>query len=232
MNTNPAAHTILCYGDSNTWGQKPDKSGRYPANIRWTGRMQEQLGDQYYVIEEGIGSRTTDLEYAKKPGRNGKTYLRPCLESHNPIDLVVLMLGTNDLKIEFDRSPQVIADAIGGLVALIREVAVNRVGKEPKVLVVSPVFIDDEAPDFAEFYGGVSYNSDSATKSHELGEAISVVAEKIDCEFFDASRVARPGTDGIHFSEAAHVGLAEALEKQVKIILDTSEISQSNEVKA
>src|SRR5476651_2205463 len=103
MTTNPNAITVLCYGDSNTWGQKPDKSGRYPADIRWTGRLQQLLGNGYYIIEEGLGSRTTDLDYDKKSGRNGKIYLIPCLESHNPIDVVVLMLGTNDLKIEFDR---------------------------------------------------------------------------------------------------------------------------------
>ena len=70
MTTNPNAVTILCYGDSNTWGQKPDKSGRYPADTRWTGRLQNQLGDGFAIIEEGLGSRTTDLEYAKKPGRS------------------------------------------------------------------------------------------------------------------------------------------------------------------
>jgi lysophospholipase L1-like esterase len=119
MNTNPASMSVLCFGDSNTWGQKPDKSGRYGVDVRWTGRLQKQLGEQYSVIEEGLGSRTTDLEYGKKPGRNGKTYLQPCLESHNPLDLVVLMLGTNDLKIEFHRSAQDVAEAIGGLVNLV-----------------------------------------------------------------------------------------------------------------
>jgi len=218
MNTNPAAIKVLCYGDSNTWGQKPDKSGRYPADMRWTGRLQNCLGRQYYIVEEGLGSRTTDLEYVKKPGRNGKTYLMPCLESHSPLDIVVLMLGTNDLKIEFDRSAQAAAEAIAGLVDLIRDVAVNRVGQPPTVLLVSPVYIDDQAPDFAEFYGGVYYNDDSGTKSRELAEAIKGIADKMDCEFFDASGVARPGADGIHFSKAAHVGLADALEKEVKKI--------------
>jgi lysophospholipase L1-like esterase len=71
MNTLPSAKTILCYGDSNTWGQTPEKSGRRPANIRWTGVLQAELGSEYYVIEEGLSSRTTDLDYAKKPGRNG-----------------------------------------------------------------------------------------------------------------------------------------------------------------
>jgi len=68
MNTNPNAKTILCYGDSNTWGQKPDKSSRYLVDVRWTGLLQKTLGDSYYVIEEGLSSRTTDLDYNHKPG--------------------------------------------------------------------------------------------------------------------------------------------------------------------
>ena len=62
MNTNPNAINILCFGDSNTYGQKPDKTGRYEANVRWTGVLQQLLGDGYYVIEEGLGSRTTDAD--------------------------------------------------------------------------------------------------------------------------------------------------------------------------
>ena len=72
MNINPNAATILCYGDSNTYGQKPDKSGRYAADVRWTGRLQNALGGDYYVIEEGLSSRTTDLDYDPRSGKNGK----------------------------------------------------------------------------------------------------------------------------------------------------------------
>ncbi len=71
MNTNPNAISILCYGDSNTYGQRPDGTkGRYAADVRWTGQLQSLVGDGYCVIEEGLTSRTTNLEYAKKPGRN------------------------------------------------------------------------------------------------------------------------------------------------------------------
>ena len=224
VTTNPNALTILCYGDSNTWGQKPDKSGRYPVDIRWTGRLQKQLGDDYYVIEEGLGSRTTDLEYNKKPGRNGRTYFVPCLVSHNPIDLVVLMLGTNDLKIEFRRSPQDIADAIKGLLADIDQYASGQDGKSPKVLVVSPAKVDNTARDFAAFYGGVYYDAESAKKSNQLAAAIQAVANEVGVFFFDASTVAAPGEDGIHFSQEAHVALADALKKKIHEIFPSSNI--------
>ena len=121
MNTLPATIKVLCYGDSNTHGQKPDKSGRYPSNERWTGLLQDALGDSYYVIEEGLGSRTTDLDYNKKSGRNGRTYLMPCLSSHGPLDIVIIMLGSNDLKTEYGRNAPDIANALQGLIADVRQ---------------------------------------------------------------------------------------------------------------
>ena len=85
--------TILCYGDSNTYGLRPDSNQRYPREIRWTGLLQKSLGEDYYVIEEGLSGRTTLWDDPIEEHKNGKTYLFPCLESHSPIDLVVLMLS-------------------------------------------------------------------------------------------------------------------------------------------
>ncbi len=213
MNTKPDATKLLCYGDSNTWGQKPDKTGRFPINVRWTGRLQASLGDDYYVIEEGLSSRTTNLEYSR-PGRNGKTYLQPCLESHFPLDIVLLMLGTNDFKIEFGRSAQEVAAANAELIALITEISMDKQKAKPAIILVSPIHIVDTAPRFDEFYTGV-YDHNSAVKSIELAGDMKEVAHKYGCQYLDASTVAIPGEDGIHFSETAHKGLAEALTKLV-----------------
>ena len=171
MNTNPKATTVLCYGDSNTWCQKPDKSGRYPADVRWTGKLQELLGPDFYIIEEGLCSRTTDLEYGRRPGRNGKTYLEPCLDSHNPLDVVIIMLGTNDLKSDFGRAAAEIADALHGLVLVVQERAKTITGEIPKIILVSPILVDATAPHFIEYYSG-SYDQTAVTKSYELAAAI------------------------------------------------------------
>lgn len=213
MNILPAAKSILCFGDSNTWGQKPDKTGRYPANVRWTGVLQDALGDDYYIIEEGLSSRTTDLEYSKKPGRNGRAYLEPCLDSHRPLDLVILMLGTNDLKIEFNRSAEQIAAAIKGLVGLIQEKTKQHSASVP-ILLVSPIHIIDTAPRFAEFYTG-TYDHESALKSQQLANEIKRVAAETGCEFVDAATVAEPGEDGIHFSAASHPALGKLIAEQI-----------------
>lgn len=223
MTTNPTAKTILCFGDSNTWGQKPDKSGRYPIGVRWTSLLQKALGDEYYIVEEGLSSRTTDIEYIRKPGRNGKSYLGPCLESHVPIELVVLMLGTNDLKIEFDRSPDEVANAINGLLSLVNE----KTAGQTKVLLVSPILINDEASDFERYYVPDFYDHESAVKSQQLASTYEALARKTGCAFIDASKIAHAGEDGIHLSQESHTSLAAALTAKIKSMLPTTENEQS-----
>lgn len=210
MNTNPQAIKVLCYGDSNTHGQKPDKTGRYEANARWTGVLQEILGSEYYVIEEGLGSRTTDLDYDKKPGRNGKSYLAPCLHSHNPVDIVTIMLGTNDLKIEYRRSAEAIANALSGLIDDVRTYGETKTGETPKIILISPIEIDDQVARFAEFYTGY-YDAESMTESKKLSTAIKKVADEKRVLFLDAATVSRPGEDGIHFSEESERPFAELI---------------------
>lgn len=213
MNTDPDAVKILCFGDSNTWGQKPDKTGRQPANVRWTGRLQDLLGSDYSIIEEGLGGRTTDLDYVK-PGRNGKDYLIPCLVSHTPLDVVVLMLGINDLKTQYNRGAEDIARAINGLVGDIREYSHDKQGNPPKIVLVSPILINSDAPRFAEFYTGI-YDERAAQESHKLAAAISQLAIETGCDFVDAAIVAKAGEDGIHFSDDSHEHLAKLLQTAI-----------------
>ncbi len=226
MITNPTPKTILCYGDSNTWGQKPDKSGRFPANVRWTGLLQQALGEDYYVIEEGLSGRTTDLDYDREPGRNGKTYLEPCLDSHMPLDMVILMLGTNDLKTEFNRSVQDIAEAIEGLIAIIQRKTAQGDGNPAKIILVSPILVDDQAPTFAKFYVPDFYDHESALKSQALSVELQRVASNMECSFVDTAQVAHAGDDGIHFSQEAHSGLAKALIEEVQALSWEKEIKQ------
>lgn len=214
MNTNPQAKVILCYGDSNVWGQNDDKNfaGRYASNVRWTGKLQELLGDDYYVIEEGLGGRTTNLEHYNpaKQSRNGLTYFNPCLVSHSPLDMVVIMLGTNDFKIQYQRAVNEIANT---LKLFVDEVKANT--PNAKVLLISPIFVDDTAPKFTEYYDGI-YDQESAEKSRQLGKQIERVADEMGSLFFDASTVAKAGKDGIHFDEQSHPALAQPIAEIIK----------------
>ena len=96
---------ILCFGDSNTWGFISGTDHERHTN-RWTKLLKQNLGDNFEIIEEGLNSRTFATDYIDKIGRNGFSYFVPCIYSHDKIDIVILMLGTNDLKTNFNYSPK------------------------------------------------------------------------------------------------------------------------------
>ncbi len=100
---------ILCFGDSYTWGYIPwSNHERFSENIRFPKKLQELLGEKFEIIEEWLNSRTLNSEDERpwKQGRNGSSYLIPCLDSHDPLNLVILLLGTNELKHIYQNSPE------------------------------------------------------------------------------------------------------------------------------
>jgi len=221
MNTNPNAIKVLCYGDSNTNGTKPDRTGRFAANERWTGLLQQQLGDDYYVIEEGLGGRTTDLEHysADKPSRNGLVYFKACVDSHMPLDIIIIMLGTNDLKTMYNRSAEDVAQALKQYPDYVDKYCADRNLKRPKIILVSPAYMDETAPKFFESMPkpGV-YDEVSAQKSKQFTEPIKQIATEMNCEFFDAAKVTNTGDDGCHLDKQSHSNLADSLTHVVRAL--------------
>ena len=200
--------TILCYGDSNTYGYNPVNGLRYPKDVRWTGVLQKMLGEEYEVIEEGCNGRTTVFEDAKEPWKAGLGYLRPCLNTHKPIDFVIMMLGSNDLKRMFHASPQEIADGAEELVKVIKEFTKEKQGYISKVVLVSPPEIgkDIAASEFAR-----SFDEDAIIRSRELSVLYERIAKKYGCIFFDAAKVVESSrVDSLHLMPEAHKKLAEA----------------------
>lgn len=210
--TNPAATRILCYGDSNTYGiaSDPADDARLAADARWTGRLQTLLGDAYEVIEEGLSGRTTDVDYAERPGANGRPYFVPCLQTHHPLDVVIIMLGTNDLKTQFGRTAADIANALNGYLDDVALNVASRDGGAPVTILVSPAPLDDARPGFAERTEG-NFDHVSVANSRQLAAEIARVAQARGALFADAAGVARVGDDGIHLSPDSHQPLAEAL---------------------
>jgi len=217
--------TILCYGDSNTFGWKPVSFDpkeipivlsryRLPFGKRWTGVMAEELGKDYHVIEEGLGGRTTVWDDPiEGEHKNGKKYLLPCLESHAPIDLVVLMLGTNDLKVRFSVTAYDIAMGVAVLIGIIQGSATGKDGGAPKILVMSPPSLG-ELTEFEEMLeGGIE-------KSEKLAQYYKTVSKQFSCEFFDVGGVISCSpVDGVHFDAKQHFKLGKAVaEKVIKII--------------
>jgi lysophospholipase L1-like esterase len=213
MNTNQDSIRILCYGDSNTWGDSADDSFRYPANVRWTGLLQQKLGDRFEIIEEGLCGRTTTLDDPKEEGRNGKTYLIPCVITHNPLDLVILMLGTNDLKERFNLSTEQISKNIEELIIVIKELGADKNNNCSKIILVSPVLVNENAKLPAEGMAGAE------EKSKQFAKFYQNVAARQGCEFINMAQYVQPSTiDGCHLGEEGHAKISEVLEEKIREI--------------
>jgi lysophospholipase L1-like esterase len=211
MITDPAALTVLCFGDSNTHGAPGDDPDyqRLGPDVRWPGQLQRRLGEGWNVIEEGLNGRTINSDYADRPGLNGRSYLIPCLLSHAPLDVVVLMLGTNDVKVDFGLSVAEIAGHWDGFLTDLFANVWTRDNRRPEVILVSPITVDADQARFAEEMD--SFDAASVAKSTQLAAAYRPVAERNGLAFFDAATVARAGADGIHLTVASHAQLATAL---------------------
>lgn len=212
MRTDTNITRVLCFGDSNTWGRSGASTDRYPAHQRWTGLLQEKLGVSYEILEEGLRSRTTNLDDddPQFPNRNGKEYLRPCLESQYPIDIVVLWLGTNDLKTKFHRTPEQIAHALSELVEMISSVGRTSKGTPPNIVLVSPPIVKEEV------LGVDSQFSGAGDKSRKLPLFIQEVASRYGCECVDLSQYVEPGhSDGVHLELQSQYVVADVLSEVI-----------------
>jgi lysophospholipase L1-like esterase len=204
--------TLLCFGDSNTWGSAtvPRPDGRYRLEERWTGFVRRRLGADWHVVEEGLPGRTTiHKDPVEGAWMDGSAYLMPCLRSHRPIDAVVVMLGTNDLKMRFNVPAGDIAGGIGVLLTIIRHAEAGPNAGTPKILVVCPAPILDrfgECPQFAEMFTG------GHEKSLRLAPLVREVAAQHGAAFLDAGTLIRSSAyDGIHLDAEAHAILGPAI---------------------
>ena len=216
MNIDPAARRVLCFGDSNTFGQRAEDvgKGRWPVDVRWTGRLQGLLGDGYSVIEDGLNGRTTDLD-EQRLGRNGRAYLIPCLESQHPVDILVLGLGGNDLKPQFRRSVPEIVAALDRLLDDVEAIPANWGGQPPRVVLLAPLPVDDTRPDFSTFVPR-DIAPELVERSHQLAAAVRGLAAERGMGLVDLGQVATAGDDGIHLSVDSHPAVAAAIAAEIR----------------
>lgn len=208
---------ILCFGDSNTYGYDP-RGGRYGDEVRWTRRLAAALDEMAVVIEEGFGGRTCVYDDPIEGGyKSGADYLPPCLMSHNPLDLVVLMLGTNDAKRRFGLSPMTIGEGMTQLIRLTRLYGVNAMGNPPAILLVAPVPIRENLPQ-TRMVG--CFGEQAAQVTRGLAEEYARIARLMRCEFLDAAGCAEVSElDAVHLTARGHAGLADALSEKIRQIL-------------
>ena len=202
--------TILCYGDLNTHGSNP-AGGRYGLHERWPGVLRDELGTDFWVVEEGLGGRTTVFpDPIEGNHKNGKAHLVVSLESHQPVDLVVILLGTNDLKMRFNVPAQDIARGAGQLVQMVQSSTSGPGGKAPRVLLISP-------PPFASLTGFAEMFQQGTEKSFQLSRHYREIASTLGCEFFESGNViASSPIDGIHWEKSEHAKLGKALAEVIR----------------
>lgn len=205
--------TIVCYGDSNTHGSSPS-GGRFGLHERWPGVLRDALGVDTWVVEEGLGGRTTVWPDAiEGEHKSGKTHLPVILESHQPIDLVILLLGTNDLKMRFSVPAQDVARGAGLLAAMVQCSTAGPDGRPPKVLLIAP-------PPFAPLTGFSDMFRGSEEKSRQLASFYREMAQQLGCDFMDAGEViVSSPVDGIHWEVDQHARLGRAVAEKVRQFL-------------
>ena len=203
--------SVLCYGDSITWGRNANDGTRFPFEQRWPGVLQDRLGSDYHIIEEGLGGRTVVTESWAQPHRNGRELLHPLLESHAPLDWVIILLGTNDCAPMHHLNVGAISFGITTMLWDIAKSAAGPGAAAPRRLLVSPPHFGTLSPFMALFYRGAEETS------RGLASAYATVAEACGARFLDAATVVPPSpSDGVHPDATGHRQLGEAIAKIVE----------------
>ena len=198
--------TVLCFGDSNTWGFDPETDGRRPWDRCWPGFLQQRLGPGYRVVEEGLNGRTSCFEDPLCRDRNGRAMLGPLLESHSPVDMLVLMLGTNDMKHRFGLSAY---DVARGVQVLVQDAWQSDFPPRRILWICPPRLTVVRAAGAAEF-------QNAGEKSARLAQFCEPLARESGALFLNAgSVVSGDRLDGVHLTEAEHEALAAAVAERV-----------------
>jgi lysophospholipase L1-like esterase len=206
-------NTIVCYGDSNTWGYDPSTGGRYNRGTRYPGRLQALFGGDYHVIENGVNGRTASQDDPIEPHRNGFRTIDVCMLSAMPVDLVTIMLGSNDMKFYLSSSAFIAGKGIELIAQRASDALYGPSGNSSQILIISPPPIADH---IEKTELGNIFDAESAKKSRALAEQYAAMADLHGYYFMDASKVCSVSdTDALHLTGEAHMHLADALYKKI-----------------
>ena len=212
---------ILIYGDSNTWGLNPawttTGARRHAWDVRWPGRLQISLGHDYRVIDEALNGRTTVFDDPTSPGRSGLEFLTVCIESHSPLDLIVIVLGTNDTKTIFGANEFAITRGLDRLIRAAKNPFLYTPGNPPEILIGAPVPLGEGIATRLDV--GMLDGTSLAT-SKKLAPQYKAVAELHGCHFIDLGQFAAASPiDNVHLDADAHAKLADAMREKILQII-------------
>lgn len=216
---------MLCFGDSNTWGHNPEAKNenelRYSPNKRWTGKLAQALQGKWVVIEEGLCGRSTVFEDPLSSICNGAKALPICLRSHQPLDLIIFMLGTNDSRTIFHANAKEISRGMEYLLKMAQSQESYDIKQIPQILLIAPPHLSDNLKN--TFFYGI-YDEESAEKLRLLGETYRELARQYHCMYLDAGECVKEiGSDGVHLSEAGHEKLYRCV---MKLLLEEYDIEK------
>ncbi|GAB4526966.1 MAG: SGNH/GDSL hydrolase family protein [Roseibium sp.] len=214
MTENKDPVSVLCFGDSLTWGFNPKDRSRYGHDIRWTRLLQKELGDGFYVVEDGVNGRTTVFEDPVRGDKNGLAHLATARKSHMPVDILIIMLGTNDLQDRFAMSAGTLGRAMGRLLFAATQPTDDVEGRAPKVLLMAPPPLGDfDQTDYNDIYS----NAHGGVQSRLLAGVYARLAEEYGVAFFDTGTVISVSpVDGIHFEAEPQADLAREVAAKVR----------------
>jgi lysophospholipase L1-like esterase len=206
--------SVVCFGDSLTWGFNPVDKSRYGHDIRWTRLLQKELGARFDVVEEGLNGRTTVFEDPIRGDKNGFEHLGTVRKTHMPIDILIIMLGTNDLQDRFQMSADAIGRAMGRILFAATQATDDVEGRAPKALLMSPPPLGDF---IGKELGGVFSNEHGGAQSKLLAGVYSQLAADYGVAFFDTGTVISTcEIDAVHFEAEPQAGLAKAIAAEVR----------------
>ena len=212
---------ILVFGDSNTWGYHPHNKNpfapfeRWGDSIRWTNVMQSRLGDGYEVMADGLCGRTASAKDDIDDYTCGKEQIIPSMRSHSPLDLLIIMLGSNDLKVRYGYTAFDVANSVGMVVEKALQAPDAFRNSKPSVLLICPPPLENLDRSFFAFEF-----SGSEKKSREMAQFFEIIAAKYHAAYLNAGDYVRfSDIDGLHFESDQHLKLGEIVAEKVKTIL-------------
>lgn len=214
MNINTSTERIMVFGDSISWGYVPgSKHQRFAADVRWPGKLQQLLGDDYEIIEENLNSRGIENGDPRpgKEGRRALDYIEACLDSQDPLDHVIVLLGTNELKHEMNMTAEQVGESMEKLLDIIISRPSQFRDTSPQVTLLSPPIINEET----EYCRAGDKYLGATEKSKELVDAYEKLAIKLGIGFVALNSIT-PGVDGIHIDAGEHTKVADLVFASLK----------------
>lgn len=215
--------TIVCYGDSNTWGFIPKKdevtvpaNNRYPWGVRWTSLLQIALGGEYRVEEEGVNGRTTVFDDPFCAARNGFKNLESVMLSKMPVDMVMIALGSNDVKELINASAYASGMGARKLINAVQTGGYGINGNSPEILLISPIRLN---PALINGWLGEEFGQAALERDAQLPRQMREAAQACGVHFLDASVISADEADGVHMNAEGHAHFARLVLEKTRSIL-------------